>query len=253
MDHLKKSIAIHQPNYIPWIGYFFKIFMSDIFVFHDDVIFSSKSYTKRSLFRKEFHSQETQWLGVSVSNSKDQKISEILIDHENQKIKKHLLKMEYLYHNTPYFDLYFPKIKVILNKIEDFETLTDFNIYTIKELATLLGINSEFHQSSNLSLNRKGNEYNVEIVKHFDCHLYYSGVGAKEYQNANSFEQNNIELIYLDTPDYQLKKPYPQHQGDFLPGLSIIDTIMNIGSVGVRDIFYSMRNEFNPHQAITYV
>ena len=250
MDHLKKSIAIHQPNYIPWVGYFFKIFMSDIFVFHDDVVFSSKSFTKRALFRKEFNNQETQWLGVPVLSSKDQKISSIKIDHENEKIKKHLLKLEYLYHNTPYFDYYFPSISKILKRVNDFESLADFNINTIKEISNLLEINSQFQRSSENIHHKKGNEYNLALVRQFDCQIYYSGVGAKEYQDECSYANAEIQLIYLDTLAYLNSNPYPQHQGDFLSGLSIIDTILNIGVVGVRDIFNSMRKAFNPDQFV---
>ena len=250
MDHINKSIAIHQPNYIPWIGYFFKIFMSDAFVFHDDVQFSSKSFTKRSLFRKEFHNQDTQWLGISVLSNKQKKISEIKIDHENIKIKKHLQKFEYMYHSTPYFDYYFPTISKILSKVKEYEKLADYNINTIKELSNLLEINSEFHQSSDYSLNEKGNEYNLTLVNKLGGNIYYSGIGAKEYQNEESFCQANINLIYLDPLDYLNRNPYPQRQGEFLSGLSIIDTILNIGVVGVRELFYAMRQEFNPDQNV---
>lgn len=224
--------------------------MSDTFIFHDDVVFSSKSFTKRSLFRKEFHNQETQWLGVAVTNSKDQKISEIKIDHENIKIKKHLLKIEYLYHNTPYFDFYFPKISKLLSKVSEYKNLADFNINTIKELSSLLEINAKFYRSSEVLLGKKGNEYNLALVKKFGGDIYYSGIGAKEYQDESVYYKDNIKLIYLDTLAYLSNQPYPQHQGEFLAGLSIIDTILNIGVVGVRDIFYTMRKEFNPQQSV---
>jgi len=224
--------------------------MSDIFIFHDDVQFSSKSYTKRSLFRKEFHNQETQWLGVSVQSNKDEKISEIKIDHESVKIKKHLQKMEYLYHNTPYFDYYFPTISKILLRVNEFEKLADFNINTIKELSNLLELNSEFYRSSSSPLAEKGNEYNLALVKMYEGNIYYSGTGAKDYQDEASYSKENISLIYLDTKEYLSKHPYPQHQGDFLSGLSVIDTILNIGAVGVREIFYSMRKQFNPDQIV---
>jgi len=224
--------------------------MSDVFVFHDDVQFSSKSFTKRSLFRKEFHNQETQWLGIAVHSNKDEKISEIKIDHQSVKVKKHLQKMEYLYHNTPYFHFYFPKISKILMQVEEFEKLADFNMNTIKELSSILELNSEFHQSSDHSLKEKGNDYNLALVKKFGGNIYYSGVGAKDYQDEESFYEANIKLIYLDTKDYLSKQFYPQHQGEFLSGLSIIDTILNIGAVGVREIFYAMRKEFNPDQIV---
>ncbi len=222
--------------------------MSDVFIFHDDIIFSSKSFTKRSLFRKEFHNQETQWLGVSVTSSKDQKISQIKIDHSSTKIKKHLQKIEYLYHNTPYFDYYFPTISKSLLKVNEFENLADFNINTIKEVADLLEVKSEFHRSSDINLCEKGNGYNLALVKKFEGNVYYSGVGAKEYQDEDSFNESDIKLIYLDTLSYLTKHPYPQHQGEFLPGLSIIDTILNIGVVGVKDIFHSMKKEFQSKQ-----
>jgi len=224
--------------------------MSDVFIFHDDVQFSSKSFTKRCLFRKEFHNQETQWLGISVQANKNDKISEIKIDHKSVKVKRHLQKIEYMYHNTPYFHYYFPTIKKILLKIDEFENLANYNINTIKELSTLLELNSEFHKSSEHQLEACGNEYNLALVKLFEGNIYYSGTGAKDYQDETSFSDAGINLIYLDTLGYLEKQAYPQHQGAFLPGLSIIDTILNIGVVGVREVFYSMRKQFNPKQIV---
>lgn len=250
MDNRIESIAIHQPNYIPWLGYFFKIFMADHFVFHDDVDFSAKSFTKRCLIRKEFNSQETQWLGISVLKTKDKKIKSIKIDHMSLKIKRHLKKMEYLYHATPYYDYYFPDLKIALSKYDEFEGLAEFNIHLIKSLAKILKINSNFHKSSELDLNLKAQEYNLALIEHFNCSTYYSGIGAKEYQEEQSFVDRNVNLIYLDTLAYLQENNYTQHQGQFLPSLSIIDAIMNVGVEGVRELFFAMRQKFNPAQAI---
>ncbi len=250
MDHRVKSIAIHQPNYVPWLGYFFKIFMADHFVFHDDVIFNSKGFTKRCLIRKEFNGLETQWLGIPVIKNNESKIKDVRIDQESIKIEKHLNKLEYLYHSTPYYDYYYPSIQTILSKYDQFEYLAEFNINTIQELAGLLEINSKFHKSSELNLNLKADEYNLALIKNFDCNLYYSGIGAKEYQDESKFSNENISLIYLDTLKYLDEKNYPQHQGEFLTGLSIIDTILNVGVEGVKEILFSMRQRFNPSQIV---
>ena len=224
--------------------------MADHFVFHDDVVFSAKSFTKRCLIRKEFNSQETQWLGVAVLKSKDRKIKVIKIDHMSLKIKRHLKKMEYLYHATPYYDYYFPDLKIALSQYDEYESLSEYNIHIIKSISKLLKINSNFHKSSDLDLNLKAQEYNLALIKHFNCATYYSGTGAKEYQDEKEFGENNINLIYLDTLSYLEKNTYRQHQGEFLPSLSIIDAIMNVGVEGVREIFFAMRQKFNPSQAI---
>lgn len=223
--------------------------MADQFIFHDDVVFSSKSFTKRALIRKEFNSLETQWLGIAVESSKDKKIHDIKIDHTSVKVKRHLKKLEYLYHNTPYFDYYFPSVKSILSEVDQFEHLAAYNIYIIKELSKLLKINSAFEKSSSLDLNLKGQEYNMALIKHYNCSLYYSGTGAKEYQDESLFSKNNVALIYLETLDYLNENKYLQHQGEFLSGLSIIDSIMNVGVEGVREIFFAMRQKFNPSQS----
>lgn len=235
---------------MPWLGYFFKIFMSDIFVFHDDVIFNSKGFTKRCLIRKEFNSAETQWLGIPVIKNSETKVKDIRIDQESIKIEKHLKKLEYLYHATPYYDYYYPSILAILSKYDQFEYLAEFNINTIKELTSLLKINTKFHKSSDLNLNLKADDYNLAIINHCECNLYYSGIGAKEYQDENKFSANNVSLIYLDTLKYLNKNNYLQHQGEFLTGLSIIDSILNVGVEGVREILFSMRQIFNPSQIV---
>ena len=69
------TIAIHQPNYLPWLGYFYKIANSDVFVFLDDVQFSKNSYTNRvQVFGKD---EKMRWLTVPVSAHSGQSINEI--------------------------------------------------------------------------------------------------------------------------------------------------------------------------------
>lgn len=200
--------------------------------------------------RKEFHAIDTQWVGIPVTDHKNQKISKVKIDHDNVKMKRQLKKIEYLFHNTPYFDYYYPTIKEILKQYSQFEYLADFNVNTILEISKLLKINSNFSRSSEINLDQKGSNYNLALVEHFKSGIYYSGVGAKEYQSEEDYTDKGIKLIYLDTLAYLKENKYVQHQGEFLPGLSVIDTIMNIGVEGVREIFFAMRQNFNPNQII---
>ena len=241
MDYLKPKIAIHQPNYLPWIGYFFKIYLVDHFVLHDHVIFSTSSYTKRCLIRKEYFEQDIQKLTIPVKKNSQSFIHEIEIDHNSVKIAKHLKKFEYLFHNTPYFPYYFPILEKAISQINDFKFLADYNIHLIQTICTMLDLETEFSRSSKLGFSSKGHELNLDIIKHIGGRSYFSGVGAKTYQTDEDFERMNCKLIYVDPSQYFKTHPYPQHQGDYIPGLSIIDSIMNVGTSGILEIFSKMK------------
>lgn len=242
MDHLESSISIHQPNYFPWLGYFLKIYTSDIFVFHDDVPFSKQSFTKRYQIRKELNQIDKQWLGIPVKSKEGQLISDIEIDHSSLKINKQILKLEYLYKKAPFFESYFPQVSNLLSSIESFTSLSKFNISTIKSICSLLEIETTFYQSSKLDFSANKHDYNIKIIKHFNANIYFSGMGATEYQKEKDFLEQNITLKYLNPIEYLKNNPYPQYQGEFIPGLSIIDTLFNIGKDGIILLFENMLN-----------
>jgi len=230
-------VAIHQPNYFPWLGYFYKLFCSDVFIFHDNVKFTKRSLTKRTLIRKAPTSSEKTYLTIPVKKTSDYSlIKDLSVDNNQNWQSKHLNQIKGVYHKSPYFKEYFPQIKELMQSFKNVESLVDVNLNSIKGIMEILSINNAIVLSSKLQVKGVKSEYNLNLIKHFQGTVYLSGTGAREYQAEADFENLGIKLIYQEIFDFLEKNPYYQAQGKFINGLSILDALFNIGADGIIKI-----------------
>jgi len=216
-------VAIHQPNFLPWIGYFYKMLKADRFVFLDDVQFIRRGYTARVKIKTK--DGET-WLTVPVIKKGRylQSINEVELEPDTKWKKKTLGTLHASYAKAPFFKSFFPELESII--MNDFQLLSELNIALIKWLATIFEINTPNIRSSELNgITGESTDRLVNICKALNADKYLSGFGGQKYQEQETFNQNNIELSI-----YNFTHPvYPQPWGDFLPGLSSIDFLFNCG------------------------
>ncbi|MFW9832100.1 MAG: WbqC family protein [Candidatus Thorarchaeota archaeon] len=236
-------IAIHQPNYLPWLGYFYKIHASDVFVFHDNVEYT-KGYIKRSLIRKTLHSKDTRWLTVPVQKHNDyEKIANLRIANLTW-TKDHLNRIRNIYRNAPFFDSHFNEFESYLNtSVTNCELLADLNIALIQWICKRIGLKEPSNRSSNLSVNGYKSEYNAKLAEFFGATVYLSGSGARNYNNPQDFEARGIHLTYSDFHSFLKDNPYYQPQGEYIPGLTILDALFNVDVEGISHIF----DEYDTH------
>ncbi len=236
---MSKIIGIHQPNYLPWLGYFYKISLCDIFIFHDNVELTKKGYTRRTNIRKG-NTDEKVFLTVPLKKHSDFiSIKDLEIANQAWQ-QKHINKLHAAYSKTPFFKEY----KIMLEKIYNnkFTSLSKLNVEIIKSIADSLKLKTAFFLSSELPVGGKGNEYNLNLCKHFEATQYASGKGAKNYQDETAFQKHGIEIVYNDLFSFLKAHPYTQHETTFIPGLSIVDALFNIGSDGVLQLFKNYEN-----------
>ncbi len=215
-----KIIAIHQPNYLPWLGYFYKIFQSDIFVFLDDAQYSNEgmhnyTYIKSAagVFRLKY----------PVQQSLGDKINQVRPKNELGWKERHLKLIESNYHNARFFkDIFNDYSWLIMKEYSDIVTL---NTAFIEFFATRLGIKAEFILSSVFNINLIKTEKIIEICKVLEGDIYYSGTGAKVYQKEEDFKSSGIELRYSVFKPFK----YPQLGQNFLSNVSSLDFFMNCG------------------------
>jgi hypothetical protein len=241
--HKKIIIAIHQPNYLPWLGTFHKMYYADKFVFHDMIQFSKSDYTKRVKIRKF---RDAAWLSVPLKrHSTATPIKEIEVDASLDWVKKHLNAIKGNYANAPYFKQYYPVLTGLLGRAASFKYLADLNIFLMLEIAGLLGIGGDtaVARSSELGVSGRKTTLNINIIKRLGGDLYLSGTEAKDYQDEDEFRKNSIKLIYQNIFEYLSAHPYHQSDSEFLNGLSIIDALLNIGADGIMGIFRSFDEE----------
>lgn len=248
LPNTEKVIAIHQPNYFPWLGFFYKIYASDIFVFHDNVEHSKRYPTRRTRIRKAPDSDESCWLTVPLKKHSDfTLIKDLEIDHSQDWQGKHLRKLEYSYSGAPFFPDAFPKIENWLAGSQRFDLLADLNVFLVKNILEWLGIEREIWRSSELEVVGSGSNYNVNLVKHFGGTHYLSGKGGENYQQAADFSEANISLKVSTFGDWLSQQMYLQRQGTKpLNGLSVLDTLFNIGSDGTIELFEKVHTKKQP-------
>lgn len=213
---------ITQPTYLPWIGIFKAIQYSDIFVFYDDVQFERKSWQNRNkIFNKS--AGKEMYITVPVKNSSQKtQINKIEIQDKNFFLD-HIKKIENNYKKTKFRDDLIKVVEVVYKK--NFSKLADLNIELIKGLSEFLGIRKKFILSSDLCIN--GDKYirPFLIAKRLKTTEYLTQVGTKDYLDESNFVRHGIKVKYLD-----FKHPvYNQFNKDFVPYLSIVDVLSNIG------------------------
>lgn len=212
-------VSIHQPNFIPWLGYFYKIKKSDIFVFLDNVQFSKNSYQNRVKIKS---SQGAIWLTVPVMQSFGQLTKDVKINNKEPWREKHLKTIEMNYKRSKYFK----PVYEILNQVyykKEWDLLTELNIEFINKISQYLSIETKTIRSSSLNVDGKSTDLLINIIKELHCFTYFSGKGAVNYQDEDKYKENDITLVYTD-----FRHPvYPQLWKEFVEGLSIIDMLFN--------------------------
>ncbi len=218
------KIAIHQPNFLPWSGYFAKIAGADTFVFLDDVQYEKQGFTNRNRIR---HANGWLWLTVPLQNKvldSSTAISDVRIAWDNRWPARHLRQIDAMYVNSPCLGTV--RAIVAQEYRTKYEYLAQLNIGFIKALCAYLGLISKLVRSSELNVSGTSTARLVNICQALGADTYLSGRGGRKYQDETLFTQNGIRLEYID---YECT-PYPQGSyPDFIPNLSIIDMILNLG------------------------
>jgi len=220
MELSQRIIGIHQPNYIPWLGLFYKIYQSDIFVFHDDVQFSKKGMHNFHYIKTK---DERLRLKIPVIEHEGTLINQVITKDELNWKDIHLHRIKDSYLKAPYFKEVFADFENILTI--EYPNLAKLNEEIIKFICFKFGIQREFVNASELNLKTVKEEKVLDVLTELDATIYYSGIGAAAYQNQTDFTERGIELRYSTFKPFI----YPQFWGEFESNISILDYLMHCG------------------------
>ncbi len=231
---MSKIVSVHQPNYLPWLGYFYKIIKSDVFVILDNVQYVKGTVANRNYIKGRDSKTVLLSVSVKMSDGWDLNYNQIGIDYSQKWNFKHINQIRDAYCKAPFFQYYFPAFERILKT--KFNTLAELNINFINFVINELKINTKIEISSNINKDfGEKNQRNLNLVKYFDGNVYLSGNGAAKYNDVEMFKKAGVELCYSD-----FKHPvYPQINGDFIPNLSIVDALMNCGAEKTAELLMS--------------
>lgn len=225
-----KKIAILQSNYLPWKGVFDMINQVDIFVFYEDVQYTKDDWRNRNKIKTP---QGLKWLTVPVKKAPlETKIFEIEIFNGEDWQQKHYNLIKNNYIKAPYFqDYHFILEEIYLKK--KWDKLSDLNIYSTKLIADVLGIKTEFINSTDLKTTGVKDDKIISICKQLNATHYLSGPAAKAYIKEDKFKNANIELEYIN---YEYPE-YKQLYGAFEHKVTVLDVIFNCGPNSPKYIF----------------
>lgn len=222
-------VSIHQPNYLPWIGYFHKIYHSDIFVILDDVQFGKNQVINRNKIKTD-----KGWayltVPVLVKGHFGQLIKEVRLDNHINWRKKHWKSILYNYKKAEHFSNYSQYFENLYKS--EWENLSKLNEDIIRNMVKFLEIQTKFIRSSELGIEGESTERLINIVKAVGGDTYLSGIQSKDYIDKNMFAKNGVKLIYQD---FHHPK-YNQLFGDFIPKMSVIDLLFNEGQKSIEII-----------------
>lgn len=216
-------VAIVQPNYIPWRGYFDMISQVDIFVFLDDVQYTKQDWRNRN--RICVKNAAPAWLTVPVQvKSLEQQIRETPINTNVPWAKKHLAALQSSYGKAPFFKDYIEPLRDIY--MQGHEMLVDLDIALIRQICSWLNMDTKFRLSSELAASGRKDEKLIQMIRELGGTHYLSGPAAKAYIQPDLWRQAGIGLEYMIYPDYPA---YPQINPGFEPQVSVLDLLFMTG------------------------
>lgn len=217
------TVSIHQPGYLPWLGYFEKIARSDIHVFLDDVQFEKNSFDNRNKIRT---AQEGIWLTVPVSSSGkfgENRLNQVAIVNQTDWNKKHWKTIHLNYFKARHFKEHAEFFESIYSK--PWLKLVELNLEITKYVLTALGIRTQCVYASQIEKDGKKSDLVLSICKNLKADKYVSGTFGKDYLELDKFKDANIEVVFQDYEHPSYNQNFP----GFIPYMSVIDLLFNEG------------------------
>ena len=224
MNREDKTIAVHQPQYLPWLGYFDKMSSAGQFVFLDCVQYKRREYQNRNRIRTP---DGWTWLTVPVLSSGEysSQLKDIRINNTFDWRRKHWASISQHYGQARHFSDYADEWACLYE--QQWEWLIDLNLKTIEILCRQLEVTAACVRESEVGTNSKSTERIIEICRKLDGTRYLSGAGGRDYMDEPAFDRAGIGLAYQEYDHPKYEQAYP----GFEPYMSAIDYVFNVGAL----------------------
>lgn len=222
----RMRVAMMQPAFMPWQGFFELIYQTERFLILDDFQFSIQSYHQRN--RLFVNKGQVDWYSVPVrkSLSFEAPLNKTFINEDIPWRTKMWKRIQQNYSKANHYLQIAPYVENWLS--ERGKSLATQNIAFIKLACDILDLKREFVLSSQFSSSAQRSKRVVELLRLNDADTYYCAKGSFDYMLADGlFPLNDIKVLFQDFQP----KAYPQigSPDHFIPYLSILDALMNVG------------------------
>lgn len=225
-----KIVSIHQPAYLPWLGFFHKLLVSDIFVILETTQFEKNSFVNRNKIRT---ANGWTWLTVPLLTKGhfEKTIRDMTWNPAVSWPRKHLESIKLAYSKAPFFSHYYPILVDWLAQAKGFHPLL---MTMLRFFAAELEATTQLIGSSELKASARKSDLILEICRELGADLYFSGPQGADYLDLEAFHRFGIDVHLQD-----YRHPiYLQTYSGFESHMGIIDCLMNHGPEGTRAIIF---------------
>lgn len=215
-------VAIHQPEHLPWLGFFEKMQRADLFVLLDDVQFSKGDFQNRNRVKG---AGGVQWLTVPIVHKFPQRINEVEIAGDDWR-EKHWRTIVSCYGRAPHFQTIAPHLEELYQR--SWARLSDLNLAAIHLLARSLGVEKKMVRSSELNVAGEKSDLVLNLCREVGATAYYSGAMGRAYLQRDAFAQAGITIVFQQFVHPAYQQLFMNGSG-FVPNLSVLDLLFNCG------------------------
>ena len=224
-------VAAHQPNFLPWLGFFDKLVRADVLVLLDDVQLPRSGAGTWVNRVRMLVAGRPAWVTVPIVRAGRgvQRILDVRVDDSQPWRRRILRTIETSYGRAPGFREAFPLVREIVSHPSD--RIAELNERGIRLVADALGLDTgRLARSSRLQTREQGTELLIELTRLLGGTTYLSGDGADGYLQPERYDRRGLELRFQE-----FRHPvYPQRDDHTVPGLSVVDALMHCGFEGTR-------------------
>lgn len=214
--------AIHQPQYLPYLGFFHKLAHGDVLVVLDTVQFHRRGLQHRNKIKT---SQGWQWLTVPVSSSSHEVLGEVRVSQGEPWQAKHARGLELNYARAPHFDRHAPDLVEVL--VKPWERLSELDIALTEWVMERLDIRIRIVYASELGASGTRSELLANLCREVGADTYLSGPGGRRYMDEGAFEAAGVEVRWQEFEHPTYAQLFPN--AGFVPNLSIVDVLFCCG------------------------
>jgi hypothetical protein len=216
------TLVVLQPSYLPWLGFFDQVRRCDRFVFYDDVQYDKHGWRNRNRIKA---ASGPVWLTVPVRTRgrMGQSIDTVEITSATPWARRQLKTIEEAYARAPHRAAYLPPLAELLE--QRWERLADLDIALSRLMCGWFGLERPMVRASELGIAGDRDTRLLALCRHFGADTYLSGNAAQAYLDVGMFAAHGIRVEWQN-----FRHPeYPQQHGPFVPNLSALDLVLNVG------------------------
>lgn len=224
------TVAILQPGFLPWLGFFDQMLRCDVFVYYDDVQFDKHGWRNRNRIKA---ASGPLWVTIPVlhSGKQGQTILDAEVDNNKGWARKMIATIRQNYARAPHVASYLPELEQLLGAPWRF--LVDLDLAVADLMCGWFDLRRPVFRASTLGIAGGQSTRLLSICQHFSARKYLSGNAAQSYLDVALFQDAGVAVEWQN-----YRHPtYTQLHGDFIPYLSALDLVLNAG----RDSIYILR------------